>query len=130
MATKQTSELAVLTKSKELCSYIMTVTHKSPKEFSFSFVSRLQNLALDVVENIIRANEIFLERGNITQYNLRLSYQRDSMTSLKVLSYFAMLSMEQKCLLMKQYEQISMKTNDCQNMLGAWMMSDKKRMAY
>lgn len=43
----------------------MTVTHKSPKEFRFSFVSRLQNLVLDVVENIIRANEILWEKGNM-----------------------------------------------------------------
>ena len=40
------SELAVVTKAKDLCSYVMTVTQKSPKHFRFTFVSRLQDPAL------------------------------------------------------------------------------------
>jgi hypothetical protein len=47
------SELSVITKSKDLCSYVLTVTQKSPKHFRYTFVSRLQNLSLDVLENII-----------------------------------------------------------------------------
>ena len=60
MATKQPSELTVITKSKDLCSYIMTVTQKSPKHFRYTFVNRLQNLSLDIVEKLIRANEIYV----------------------------------------------------------------------
>ena len=41
----------VITKAKELCSYVMTVTQKSPKHFRFTFVTRMQNLSLDVIEN-------------------------------------------------------------------------------
>jgi len=50
----------VVTKAKELCTYIITVTQKSPKQFRFTFVSRLQNIALDVIENIYYANEIYI----------------------------------------------------------------------
>lgn len=32
------SEMTVITRAKELCSYIMTVTQKSPKQFRFTFV--------------------------------------------------------------------------------------------
>ena len=52
------SELTVMTKAKDLCSYVMTVTQKSPK----------------------------------------------------------------------QYEQISILSSDCMNLLGAWIISDKKRL--
>lgn len=97
--TKQQAEHMVLTKSKELCSYIMTITHKSPKEFRFSLVSRLHNLALGVVENIIRANEIFMGAKEPAQIKARAQYQRDALTDLMVLSYIAQLSMEQKCIL-------------------------------
>ena len=45
----QQSELTIVTEAKELCSYIVTVTQKSPKQFRFTFVSRLQNLSLDAV---------------------------------------------------------------------------------
>ena len=46
MAQNSQSELIVVTRAKELCSYIMTVTQKSPKHFRFTFVTRLQNLTL------------------------------------------------------------------------------------
>ena len=35
--------------------------------------------------------------------------------------------MKQNCILPKQYEQITKQIYDVQNMLGAWMNSDKKR---
>jgi len=59
MAAKY-SELTVITRAKELCEYIMTVTQKSPKQFRFTFVSRLQNLSLDVIEKLYRANDTFV----------------------------------------------------------------------
>lgn len=59
MERKQ-SELTVITKAKDLCSYVMTVTQKSPKQFRFTFVSRLQNLALSAIENLFRANDVFV----------------------------------------------------------------------
>ena len=50
--TAKSNQLIVITKAKELCSYVMTVTQKSPKHFRFTFVTRMQNLSLDVIENI------------------------------------------------------------------------------
>ena len=63
MDRKQHSELSVITKAKELCSYIMLVTDKSPKRFRFTLVSRMQNYALDVIENLYMANEVFVQAG-------------------------------------------------------------------
>ena len=39
------SELQVITKAKDLFRYVMQVTHKSPKEYRFTYVVRMQNLA-------------------------------------------------------------------------------------
>ena len=50
------------------------------------------------------------------------------MTDLKLLGYMAMLSMAQECILPKQYEQIARQVTDCQNLLGAWMNSDRRRL--
>ena len=83
---KKQSELTVITKAKYLCSYVMTVTQKSPKHFRYTFVNRLQNLTLDIVENLILANEIYVVKGNKTMYNRRLEYQRNAMTRLKLLA--------------------------------------------
>ena len=35
--TDKKSDLLVVINAKELCSYIMTVTQKSPKQFRFTF---------------------------------------------------------------------------------------------
>ena len=121
------SELSVITKAKDLCSYIMTVTDKSPKRFRFTMVSRLQNYALDVIENLIMANETFVSAGDARSAIERLSYQRKAMSRLKLLSYMSELAMKQGCILPKQYEQVTKQVYDAENMLGAWMNSDKKR---
>lgn len=125
------SELSVITKSKELCNYILTITDKSPKKFRFTLVSRLQNYALSIIEALIKANEIYVYGAdktiNMNAVAIRTGLQRDALTELKLLSYMAQVGMEQQCILPKQYEQITRKIYDCQNLLGAWMKSDAKR---
>lgn len=122
------SELTVITKAKDLCSYVMTVTPKSPKQFLFSFKSRLQNLSLDVIEALYRANDTFVTKGNISARDKRIEFQHQAMTDLKLLAYFALLAREQNCILPKQYEQISRQSADCQNQHGAWINSDRRRL--
>lgn len=122
------SELAVITKAKDLCSYVMTVTDKSPKRFRFTLVAKLQNYALDIIENLYRANEVFVKAGDREKAQQRIDFQHQALTELKLLGYMAQLAMEQGCILPKQYEQITKKIHDCQNMLGAWLNSDRKRL--
>lgn len=125
MTNKKQDELSVIINTKDLCSYIFIITAKSPKKFRFSLVSRLQNLSLAVLENIFKANELYL--SNSDEANQRFEYQRNGLTQLKLLGYIAQLSKEQNCITKKQYEQITMKISDCQKLLGGWLKSDKKR---
>ena len=125
---KKQSELMVITKAKDLCSYVMTITQKSPKNFRYTFVSRMQNLSLDIIESLYRANDIFLEKNCNDSKKNRLEFQHKALTDLKILAYFSMLAMEQKCILPKQYEQISIKSTECMNLVGAWINSDRKRL--
>lgn len=122
---KQDSELSVITRAKDLCSYIMTVTQKSPKQFRYTFVSRLQNLSLSVIENLYRANDIYPQNARMASQ--RLEFQQRALTDIKILAYFSMMAMEQGCILAKQFEQISRLAADCQFMTAAWMSSDQKR---
>lgn len=127
MERKQ-SELTVITKAKDLCSYVMTITQKSPKQFRFTFVGRLQNLSLSIIENLFRANDVFVTKADEKALSVRISYQKNALTDLKLLGYFSLLSCEQKCILPKQYEVMASYIFDCQNLLGAWINSDKKRL--
>ena len=128
MPSNQNSDLLVVTKSKELCAYIVNVTQKSPKQFRFTFVSRLQNLSLNVIESLYYANEIFIGKGYEKNMEKRLTLQHHALTTLKIIAFISELATTEKCLLFKQYEQIAKLTVDCQRLVGAWINSDKKRL--
>jgi len=122
------SDLVVVTKVKALCEYVLTVTQKSPKQFRFTLVSRMQNLALDAVEHIYRANEELLQASSGGVASARLALQHQALCDLKLLCYIAEIAMRQGCVLMKQYEHMAKLAMDCCNLLGAWISSDKKRL--
>lgn len=126
MAVKK-NELSVITKAKDLCSYIMTVTDKSPKRFRFTLVAKMQGYALNTIEHLYRANEIYMTGAGREKAEKRLDFQHRAMTELRLLGYLSQLAVEQGCILQKQYQQITKKIYDCQNLLGAWMNSDRRR---
>lgn len=123
------SDLAVISAAKDLCAYVMTVTQKSPKNFRYTFVTRMQNLCMDVIENLYRANDTYVTKDTAEEKRARLNFQHKALTNVKLLAYIAMLAMEQKCILPGQYEQISRKCSDCQRLTGAWINSDRKRLS-
>lgn len=125
------SELSVVVTAKDLCRYIVTVTDKSPKKFRFTMTSRLQNYSLTIIESLLNANEIRVYgrdgKVDMTRLSKRRNYQQNALTNIKMLSYMSQVAMEQQCILPKQYEQITKKLYDCQNLLGGWVKSDNKR---
>lgn len=126
---KRGTELSVITKAKDLCKYIMQITQKCPKHFRFTFVTRLQNLSLSIIENLYRANDTFVGKNMVQNQILRLNYQHKALTDTRLLAYFAELALEAGCIILKQYEQISIKSTDVMRMIGAWINSDRKRFA-
>lgn len=123
-------ELTVITKARDLCGYIMTVTDRAPKKFRFTFVQRMQNLSIDIIENLFRANQIFVRsRDDTGRMRIRMNYQNDAYVDAKLLSYLALISMESGCLLPKQYEQITRKTSEVMKLTIMWSRSDKERYA-
>ena len=106
----------------------MTITQKSPKQFRFSLVGRMQGYVLDIVEELYYANDIYVTPSSRAGWAQRQAHQRKAMAALKLLSWVAQISMEQGAIQMKQYEQISQQCWNTQNLLGAWIISDQKRL--
>jgi len=126
MAMRADSELMVITKAKDLVKYVLVISENAPKKYRFTLVSKMQNNALDVLESLILANEILLGFGE--EDNIKRRYfQQTAIAKLKVLDALAMVSLEQKCILPKQYENLSRIISDCLKLTGAWINSDKKR---
>jgi len=122
-----TSELMIFIRAKELCSLVMKVTDTSPKKFRFTFTVRMQNMAMDIIEDLYLANETFVNAGNKNQYNTRRGYQNSALTKIKLLGYFAELALKEKAILPKQFERIAILCKDCQNLTGGWIKSGKKK---
>ena len=101
------SELQVITFAKNLCSYVMTITQKSPKQFRFSLVGRMQGYVLDIVEELYYAKNINVTPSSRAGWAQLQAHQRKAMSMPKLLSWVAQVSMEQDAIQMKQYEQIS-----------------------
>lgn len=121
------SDLVVISKTKDLVSYIFTVTDKSPKKFRFSFVSRLHNMGLDIIADLYRANDINLNNATSEKLQERERYQKEAMLSLRLLEYLAHISCENGCILLKQYEQIAKQGTKCMILLSNWIESDNRR---
>lgn len=125
---RQDSELVVITKVKDLIKYVFQISNNAPKKYRFSLISRLQNISMDILENLIIANEIILSADEV-QNKDRLNYQHAALAKLKVLDAVAMVAKEQECLLPKQYEVLSRYIVDCSRLTGAWINSDKSRIS-
>ena len=122
------SELQVITFAKNLLSYVMTITQKSPKMFRFSLIGRMQGYVLDIVEELYYANDVYVTPASRSGWATRQAHQRKALSTLKLLVYLAQVSMEQGAIQPKQFEQICLQANNTQNLLGAWIISDQKRL--
>ena len=98
------SDLAVISNADKLCGYIFQITEKSPKKFRFTFITRMQNLSLDVIENLRRANAVYV-RGPKDRKRIekRQSYQTEASVALMLLNDLTRIAREAGCILPKQH---------------------------
>lgn len=121
-------ELHVVIKMKDLCRYVMTITQRCPKQYRFTFTTRLQNLGMDALEMIYLANDVFVSGPDAREKaRQRLDLQHEAMTRVRLLCYIAQLALEQKAILPKHYEQIAKQGTEVLAYLGGWINSDRKR---
>lgn len=119
------NDLVVITVTKKLAAYVITVTEKSPKKFRGVFVNRMQNYCLDTLEYLLQAN--FTRMDSIENKKKREVNQKEAIIKLKLLGYVAMLAESSGCILKKQYKQISMQLTEAINLTIAWKKSDDDR---
>lgn len=67
-------ELILITKTKKLSELIFKITQTSPKRYRFSLVSKLQNIALDIVSEMYMANDTIVNIRLIEDMDKTISY--------------------------------------------------------
>ena len=90
-------------------------------------MSKLHNMGLDIIADLYRANDINLNSATPEKTRERESYQKQAMLSLRLLEYLALISCENGCILLKQYEQIAKQGTKCMILLSNWIESDGRR---
>lgn len=119
------NDLMVITVVKKLGAYIIAITEKSPAKFRGVFVNRMQNICLETLELLLRANFVRLESEE--KKKEREEYQKEAIIKLKMLGYISMIAENSKCILSRQYKQISLQIGEAVNLIAAWKKSDDDR---
>lgn len=104
-------ELPVFTKWLEFLNWLLPTTEKFPKKVRFTLSQRIDNLALDVVEDLVEARYTREKMPPLRRANLRLE-------KLRVL---LRLCYQQRHLPSRQYEHAMRILYEVGRMLGGWM---------
>lgn len=115
------SKLSVITYTKKLNNYILLITMKCPSKYRYTYVTKMHNLAMEILECLYFANSYELVNP------LRKEYQDKVKIKLKMLDSVCDFAYEGKCINMSQYENISKNINEINKVLIAWIDSDLTR---
>ena len=104
-------ELPVFVKWIDFLKWLLLTTEKFPKSARFTFADRINNLALDVVADLVEARYSRQKSPILRQVNL----------SLEKLRVLLRISYEQRLLSYKAYEHSMYSINEVGKMVGGWI---------
>lgn len=124
---KDASELIVITKAKDFVKYVVQASGKIPKQYRFSFATKIQNLCMDLIEYLLRANEIVVKAKDHKDFEARQEFQTKALTNVKLIEYFVTLAVEEGAMLLKQFNNIAKLGTEVGVLISKWRDSDKRR---
>lgn len=124
---KDASELIVISRARDLVKYVVNASRKIPKSERYTFATRVQGLALDMISNMVRANTIVVRPKKIEQFQKRYEFQEKAQCDLKVLEYIVAIAVEDDFMTIKQYQQIAKQSAEVSILLTRWIDSDRRR---
>jgi hypothetical protein len=104
-------ELPIFVKWMDFLNWLLPTTEKFPKRVRFVFVERINNLALDVIEDIIEARYSRFEKPVLKQLNLKLEKLRVLLRICQSQSYLSH----------KSYHYAVKKIDEVGRMAGGWL---------
>lgn len=110
MNPQNSGDLPIFVKWTEFLSWLLPTTEKFPHKIRFTFANRIDNLALDVVEDLIEARYSRDKRAILARANLRLEKLR---VLLRLCHELTHLSHD-------RYEYATRKISEVGKMLSGW----------
>lgn len=114
--TGSKNEPVIFVKWMEFLKWLLPVTEKFPKRVRFTLADRIDNLALNIVEDLVEARYIRQKQPILRRANLRLE-------KLRVL---LRISCEQHHLSRNAYEYAIRSINEAGKMLGGWIKQQEE----
>lgn len=128
MSAARQGELTIVGKAKDLVNHTLTVTNNSklfPKKVRFTICQRMQNISLQILHDILAANEIFPD--NRLKMEQRLDLQKEVLTNCKVFLSLLDIALEQGYVDIRRCEYWTGLTTDVKNMAASWRKKDAER---
>lgn len=113
----QSEEPVIFTRWVDFLAWLLSTTEKFPKKVRFTFVNRIDNLALDIVEDFIEARYSPNKLPILYRINLRLE-------KLRIL---LRLCHQAHYLPNRGYEHAARELNEVGRMLGGWIKQQQGR---
>ena len=117
MVAHRDGDLPVFVAWLDFLEWLLPTTAKLPKHIRFTFVNRIDNLALDVAEDLVEARYSRDKRSVLARANLRLEKLRVLLRLCHALGYFP----HARC------EHAMRCVNDVGSMLGGWLKQQRAR---
>lgn len=127
MANRQ-GELTIITKAKDLVNHTLKLTNNAnlfPKKVRFTLCQRMQNITLQILHDIIAANEIYPQTA--AEWKRRLDLQREVLTGCKMFPTFLDIALEQGYVDIRRCEYWTGLTTDVKNLAASWRKKDVER---
>lgn len=127
MAARQ-GELTVVCKARDLVNHTLTLTNNPklfPKKVRFTLCQRMQNVVLQILHDILAANEIYPDSR--AEMDRRLGLQKEVLTNCKVFLTFLDIALEQGYIDIRRCEYWTGLTTDVKNMAASWRKKDAER---
>ena len=121
-------ELTIVCKAKDHVNHTLTRTNNAnlfPKKVRFTLCQRMQNLSIQILHDIIAANEIYPQTGG--EAKRRLDLQKEVLTNCKVFLNFLDIALEQGYIDIRRCEYWTGLTTDIKNLAASWRKKDAER---
>lgn len=121
-------ELTIICKAKDLVNHTLQLTNNTklfPKKVRFTLCQRMQNLSIQILHDIIAANEIYPR--SVAEMNTRLDLQKEVLTNCKVFLNFLDIALEQGYIDIRRCEYWTGLTTDVKNLAASWRKKDAER---
>lgn len=117
MVRQREGDLPIFVAWLDFLEWLLPTTAKLPKHIRFTFVQRMDNLALDVVEDLVEARYLRNKRPVLARANLRLEKLRVLLRLCESLGYFPRA----------RSEHAMRAVNEVGAMLGGWLRQQQTR---